>query len=239
MLLATILNCLGLAATPIAVTRLTTAGEDTELIHRYLAAVQLQSIAQKGVALDVTFEVRVPTLNRQATLRALRSVSSGGQISYEVLDSSGDAAVRREVIARYLAAESQERDTAATAVTPSHYRFHLLNSVLQAGRNIYIFQITPKKNLVGLFKGELWVDGQTGLPVHESGQFVKSPSRFLKRVVFTRDYDLRNGMNIPIRVHSTVISRIAGRIEMDIYFSNSCQLDDERCEPADTLPSAK
>jgi hypothetical protein len=85
----------------------------------------------------------------------------------------------------------------------------------------------------GLFKGELWVDGQTGLPVHESGQFVKNPSAFIKRIVFARDYETRDGLNLPAHVHSTVESRLAGRAELDIRFSSPSQPDASGCRFAE------
>jgi hypothetical protein len=223
MLLVTLLQWIGLAASPLSASYLTAANEDSEMIRKYLNAAQVQDTAQRGVAMEVTIEARLPKLNRQATLRTLRRVSRTGKITYETLDASGDGTVRREVIARYLSAESQERETDGIAITPSHYRFRLAGTVQQAGRRIHIFELTPKKKQVGLFRGELWVDGQTGLPVHESGQFVKSPSVFIKRIVFASDYETRNGLNIPAHISSTVESRIAGRAELDIYFSNPCQ----------------
>ena len=74
--------------------------------------------------------------------------------------------------------------------------------------------------MVGLFKGELWVDTETGMPVRESGQFVKSPSVFLKKIAFVRDYELQdNGVSIPAHIESMVDTRIVGRAELEISFS--------------------
>ena len=71
---------------------------------------------------------------------------------------------------------------------------------------------------MGLFKGELWVDGQTGMPVHESGQFVKSPSVFVKRIRFVRDYEIRDGVAILNYIESTVDTRLAGRAKLDVRY---------------------
>lgn len=225
MLLATLLQLAGLAASPVAQSYLAAANDDPELIRKYVDAVQLQAAARQALTEEVTIEARLPKLHRQATLRTLRKVSPNGGIIYETLDAEGDGAVRREVIARYLTAESQARETEARAINPSRYRFRFKGSVEQGGRRIFVFELTPKKKQVGLFKGELWVDGQTGLPVHESGRFVKSPSLFIKKIVFARDYEIRHGLNLPAHVRSTVESRIAGRAELDIRFSSPCQRD--------------
>ena len=219
MLLATLLQ---IAASYVPAGN-TFANDDPELVRRYVTAVQGQSAARASLAVEVTIEARLVKLHRQATLRTLRRVSPTGEITYETLDAGGDRVVRREVIARYLSTESQGRETEWTTITPAHYRFRFAGAVEQAGRRIYIFQLTPKRKQVGLFKGELWVDGHTGLPVHESGQFVKSPSVFIKKIVFARDYESRNGLNLPARIHSTVESRIAGSAELDIRFSSPSQ----------------
>ena len=49
--------------------------------------------------------------------------------------------------------------------------------------------MNPRKKREGLFKGEIWIDTDTALPVREVGRFVKSPSVFLKKVDFTLTYD--------------------------------------------------
>jgi hypothetical protein len=83
-----------------------------------------------------------------------------------------------------------------------------------------ILQITPRKKAIGLFKGELWVDSETGMPVREAGQFVKSPSVFLKKIAFVRDYELQDGMSIPAHIESKVDTRVVGLAELQISFSN-------------------
>jgi hypothetical protein len=199
-----------------------------ELIPRYLNAMRAQKVDRQAVEMEVTIEAKLPKLNRQATLRTLRSTSPTGKITYETLDAWGDAMLRREVIARYLAVESQQGPREDIEIAPSHYRFRFLRRFEDPGRSIHVFQLTPRQKLPGLFKGELWLDGETGLPVHESGQFVKSPSMFIKRIVFTRDYEMRSGWSVPVHIHSIIESRIAGRAELDIRF-----IDAGACRPTE------
>jgi hypothetical protein len=58
------------------------------------------------------------------------------------------------------------------------------------------------------------------MPVRESGQFVKTPSVFLKKIAFVRDYEIRNGIAFPSHIQSTVDTRIVGKAELEINFSN-------------------
>lgn len=170
--------------------------------------------------MEVTIEAKLRKLNRQATLRALRSVSPTGKISYQTLEVSGDGMVRREVIGRYLAAESQASEMNGVAVTPTHYKFRFSRTVEALGRRIQVFQLSPTLHRPGLFKGELWLDSQSGLPVHESGQFVKNPSVFVKHIKFVRDYRIQDGIAISDHITSTVDTRLVGRAELNIQFSN-------------------
>jgi len=208
------------AASPLSVNYLAPEDAYPELICRYLNAVRIQNVARPGADMEVTIQARLPKLNRQATLRALRSVSPAGKITYEMLEASGDGTVRREVIARYLAAESEASEMDEIAITPSHYKFRFARSVDRADRRVEVFQVSPKRRRLGLFKGELWLDSQTGLPVHESGQFVKNPSVFVRHIVFVREYQIRDGIAAPSQISSTVDTRLVGRAELNIQFSN-------------------
>jgi hypothetical protein len=220
MPLLALLQLVALSAAPFSSCYLAPPDGDSELIRRYLNAVQNLSLSRRSEDTEVTIEARLLKLNRQATLRATRSISRTGKVTYVTLASWGDGMVKREVIARYLAAESLASELDEIAITPSQYKFRFIRAVGQANRRIEVFQLSPKRRRLGLFKGELWLDSQTGLPVHESGQFVKNPSIFVKRIVFVRDYQIRDGIAIPTQITSTVDTRLVGRAELSIQFSS-------------------
>jgi len=155
---------------------------------------------------------------RQSHLSAVRRVSDGGVVGYDILQASGDEGLRRQVITRYLAAESQSRDAAATALTPLNYKFRLKAVIDRLGRRSQVFQLTPRHNKDGLFKGKLWVDEATGMPVRESGQLVKAPHPLLKRLTFTRNYELRDGLAFPTQDEVTVDVRFWGRAVLNVGF---------------------
>jgi hypothetical protein len=203
-----------------------------DLLEKYLEIAATQRAAQQGVQIELRIRGALPKLHKEGELRAVRSVSCTGETTYQALDFTGDNVVRQEVITRYLAAESQARNLAGIAVTPANYRFRWKGAVVNAGRRVEMFQLSPRKKRVGLFKGELWLDGQTGAPVHEAGQFVRSPSLFIKRTNFVRDFETRDGLVIPVDVHILVDARMAGRAELEIHFINQhregrgCSADD-------------
>jgi len=190
-----------------------------QILSRYLDAAERQQAALRGVQMEASIDARVQKLEKMGHLTVLRSISKLGQITYKVLASTGDTTVRREVIARYLTADSEPRDPGALAITPANYRFRLKYVTGSEKGIVYIFQLTPRKKKVGLFKGELWVDGETGMPLRESGQLVKNPSIFIKSIRFVREYEIQGGVAIPKRFESAVDVRLVGRAELRIEFS--------------------
>lgn len=200
---------------------------DTRLaiVDRFVDATHIQQESLRGLQMEVDIDAQLPKLEKQGRLRALRKISRLGQITYKALGFSGDNTVKQEVITRYLAAESSARENGTIAITPENYKFRYAGRITQHGNTLHVLEVTPKKKAVGLFKGELWIDAETGMPIRESGQFVKNPSIFLKKIAFVRDYELRNGVAFPIHIKSTVDTRIVGKAQLEINFSNFSKQD--------------
>ena len=84
-----------------------------------------------------------------------------------------------------------------------------------------MFQVTPKKKRVGLFKGEIWVDAETYLPVsgirplREEPLGVSQESGFRPRI---RNPGWHGASDHGIE--SRVDTRLVGLAELNIRFSN-------------------
>lgn len=192
------------------------------IVENYCAATRDQELSVQNATMDVDIQASLPKLKKKGRLHALRRISALGRITYEHLFFEGDGTVKNQVIARYLSAEVEAQKTQAPslAVTPANYKFKYKGVAEPDGRETYIFQVSPKKKRVGLFKGELWIDASTYLRVEETGYLVKSPSIFLKRVAFTRTYEIRDGISVPVQVQSVVQTRLVGEANLTINFSN-------------------
>jgi hypothetical protein len=187
-------------------------------VNRYISATQEQQTTLLGGSMEVDIDAAVPKLNKQGKLRALRNISKLGKITYHMLGFSGDNTVKKEVIARYLSAEVQAQSGPNLSITPGNYKFKYKGMRESDGRQIYVLHLSPRKKQVGLFKGELWLDAQTYMPVRESGRFVKNPSIFLKKMEFVRVYEIENGVSIPQRLESHVETRLFGPVTLSINF---------------------
>ena len=164
-------------------------------------------------------EASLPGREARGKLRAIRRLSPLGKLEYRVLEMAGDPTVRHQVIYRYLSADSQAVAVpqASVAITPANYKFHYHGAVENAGATAYSFLITPRRKREGLIKGQLWLDGQTGAVVRQTGYFVKSPSIFVKRITVTRETGLIDGLAVDRITHLSIDTRLVGRAELTIY----------------------
>jgi hypothetical protein len=210
-----------------------------QIVENYCTVTQFQEQSFDGTSMEVEIQASLPKLKKNGRLHGLRRISTLGRITYEHLIFEGDGTVKNQVIARYLTAEveSHEEQSPTLTVTPANYKFSYKRKVVMDGRATYLFDVSPKKKRVGLFKGELWIDAATYLPVLESGYWVKSPSIFLKKVAFVRKFEIRGGISVPLQVASTVDTRVWGTAELEIDFTNF-SVDRFSGDGASPLPAA-
>jgi hypothetical protein len=192
---------------------------EQEMVSRYVQATQAQQSALRGGTEEVDIDAAVPKFKKQGKLHALKNISKLGKITYHALGFSGDNIVKTEVIANYLKAEvDAAQGPSKLSITQDNYKFKYKGMQDWNGRQVYVLRLSPREKKVGLFKGELWLDTETYMPVREEGSFVKSPSFMLKKMQFVRDYELQNGVSIPQRTESHVETRFFGKVDLNINY---------------------
>ena len=198
------------------------APNEAEVIAKYVRAVQAEQAHPQSLSMEVDMDATLPKLKKEGRLHAFRFISRVGKIFYSSPRFEGDSTIKKEVIARYLQAEKDARgkDDGSIAITPENYKFKYKGITDYAGRPAHVFQVNPKKKRVGLYKGELWIDTETNLPLREWGVLVKNPSVFLKNVYFVRDYMIYNGRAVPRRLISDISTRIVGEAKLTIWYQN-------------------
>ena len=83
------------------------------------------------------------------------------------------------------------------------------------GAAAYIYDITPKKNRLGLVLGQLWMDSSTGNEVMLSGSMT-DPTSTSGRIEFVRDTKLMNGAVYARVTHVTLMIPLLGRAEVSV-----------------------
>ena len=185
-----------------------------EALNRYLSSYH-SSCGLDDQAMQIEIQASLPKLKKEGTMDGLKIISASGQVAYRFLRFTGDKLIKTDVIARFLTAEAQPPERRGNiGTTLKNYKFHLLRTADYQGARAYVFQLRPRKKREGLYKGELWLDAASGVPLREAGQLVKSPSIFIHRVTFVRDYGEHASCGPPNRTSITVETRIAGDAEM-------------------------
>jgi hypothetical protein len=208
--------------------------QEAQVLQHYLTASETQRAAMHGMRSDVDIDAKLPKLKKEGRMHALRSISKVGQVTYHALGFSGDTTIKKDVIARYLTAEVQAQGTGQDlSITPANYKFKFHGLQDRDGQHVYVFNVTPRKKEVGLFKGEVWLDPDTCMPLREQGRFVKNPSIFFKRMDFVRTYELHDGVSRPQHIDSIVQTHIVGPVQLSINFDNyTLAPDDDSADAA-------
>lgn len=205
------------------------AATTSDVLQRYLEASRGQQEQMRGVKMEVDIAAELPKMKKKGRLFALRNISKLGRITYDAIRFEGDNTVKKEVIARYLSAETESAGKgSAPPITPEFYKFKYKGLVEREGLQVHLFQVDPKKKRPGTFKGELWLDSESCLPVREAGRLSKNPSVFIKRFEFIRTYAIKDGLAIPKHTTGTVETRLWGKAQVDIDYLNF----DRVAEPA-------
>jgi len=148
-------------------------------------------------------------------MSGLKVVSRTGQTVYRGLRFTGDNLVKTAVIARFL--KNDAKPVAGADVTRQNYSFVYDRNSEYNGLAAYVFRLKPMRKRVGLLKGELWLEAATAAPLRLWGDFVKSPSIFVRKIRFVQDYQSIGDCSQPLRLLITVETRIAGKVEMAVW----------------------
>jgi len=149
-----------------------------------------------------------------------RVYSAPHTLAFKSVRFVGDGFVKSNVILRLLQSEVdhvQKDDPAATALSEDNYKFSYKGSSQLQNRLVHDFQVKPRTNRPGLFKGKIYLDAHTGSLVRAEGRLAKSPSLFIKRIEFVQDYKDVGDFTFPVHIHSEARTRLVGRAVVDIY----------------------
>lgn len=152
-----------------------------------------------------------------------RNYSAPNSLAFKAVRFSGDNFVKSNVILRLLQSEVdhvQKDDPALSAISPANYKFSYKGLTDVDGRTVYLYQVKPRTKRPGLFKGRIYLDVYSGSIVRAEGIMAKSPSLFIKRIIFEQDYADIGSFTFPVSIHSEAQTRVVGRALVDIVYSN-------------------
>jgi hypothetical protein len=200
--------------TPIAVPRMSPELALSQFLER--SGKQSQTLA--GYSAETLIRAELPSSAQHGEFQLERHFTAPRTLTFKALHYIGDGFVKTNVIARLLQSEVdhlQKDEPGSTALTQANYKFSHKGTNQIAGHTVHVFQVKPRKNRPGLFKGHIYLDAYTGSLVRSEGR-VKSPSLFVKKIDFVQDYAEVNGFTLPVHIHSEARAVIIGRTVVDV-----------------------
>lgn len=203
-------------------------GQAGAILEKFFEVSRWQQELLHDTSMEVEIQGRFPKLKREASLRGVRKIGSQGEITYDSISSEGDSMIRKEVIAKYITAETEASASLARGngklqpigINPDNYKFRYRGVFPLSGRQAHVFQVTPKQKRLGLFRGEVWIDTETYQTLRETGTLVKNPSIYLRKVQFDRTYEMLDGAAIPVQVSTKIDTRLGLLAELDVRLRN-------------------
>ena len=136
--------------------------------------------------------------------------------------------IHRRVFGRLMEAETEAaggRDKTSSAITPTNYEAQLLGSDSLSGRECYVLSLVPRRRDKYLFIGKAWIDKEDFAIARLEGEPAKSPSFWVVRAPFVREYQRVDRFWLPRQDETRTEIRFAGpyvlRIQYDDYQINA------------------
>lgn len=193
-----------------------------EVLDRYLASSPDSQPGCSGLAFAVEIDASLPHLKKRGSMSGSRLVSQTGNVVYHDLQFRGDNLIKTNVIARFLASDTAlSTGFGSAGVTRQNYAFVYESTSDYNGLKAFVFRLEPKRKRVGLLKGELWLDANTAAPLRLWGDFVKSPSIFVRSFRFVLDYQDIHECFQPLRLIVTAQTRIVGEADVTVWMRSS------------------
>ncbi len=202
-------------------------------LQAYQRGSERQALALMQYSATTLINVELPDMSRQGELEVRRVYVAPGSVEFTPLRFTGDRFVKTNVIARLLQFEVdhvRHQQDLPTTIRTENYKISYRSTTQIEGRLVHGYQVKPRKRRVGMFEGLLFLDAFTGSLVRKEGKLVRTPSFFLKNVVFVQDYVDIGGFTFPARVRSEARVRFIGRAivhvcHYDYYFGPKWTVD--------------
>ena len=140
--------------------------------------------------------------------------SAPGTETFTIRSEKGSGFVRHHVFQRLMKDEENrvraDKDP-DSLITPENYTLEIIGSDRIENSDCSVIHAIPKRKETDLFEGTIWVDEQDFAIVKIAGHLAKSPSFWIKRVDFVRQYQKIDGFWLLLREEASTNVRIYGK----------------------------
>jgi len=183
---------------------------------RYVGSLENRDPFTESGPVAVSVQASAPDLYKESALLAIRRTGDNQRSEYLIAGIEGDGAVVEQVTARYfkLQEEIDNLPKSSVLVTPENYKFRFRGEVKTGAGRAYVYDITPRKHRRGLFKGQIWIEADTGAELLVSGRFTDAPYKN-ESITFVRETKLDESGYVRV-THLSFAVPLLGRSELTI-----------------------
>jgi hypothetical protein len=143
--------------------------------------------------------------------------------TFETISTRGVGWIHRRVFKGLMNAEQEAaagKDKADSAITSANYDVRLVGTDSQRGRDCYVIALTPKRRDKYLFVGKAWIDTQDFAIARLEGEPARSPSFWVVRAPFVREYQRVDRFWLPLKDETHSQIRLAGEYILRIDYAD-------------------
>ena len=143
--------------------------------------------------------------------------------TFKTVTAHGVGWIHQRVFNQLMDAEVQAaggKDQADSAITSANYDARFVRADRLRGRDCWVLSLTPKRRDKYLFSGSAWIDQEDLAIARLEGEPAKSPSFWIVRAPFVRDYQRVNQFWLPLQDETRSHIRFAGDYVLRIQYAD-------------------
>jgi len=199
------------------------ARDATGIFERVQQANAMRDAALESYLSIRRYSVFEPGHQSDAELLVSMQFVAPSTKTFRTLDVRGVGWIHRRVFGRLMEAEAQAaagKDRTDSAISPANYDAQLVGSDRLAGRDCYVLALVPKRRDKYLFIGKAWIDKEDFAIARLEGEPARSPSFWVVRAPFVREYQRVDGFWLPLQDETRTEIRFAGPYVLRIQYAD-------------------
>ena len=185
-----------------------------EIIARLGDESRQREARMRQYSVPSTYRVTTDDGRVRAEVEAVLRYRAPGSKEFTIISEKGSETIRNRVFKPLMEVEIETAagtNRHAGSITPENYDFRLLGEEAIEGSHCYLIEASPRRTDKYLFRGRIWIHATEFSIVRIAGQPAKSPSFWISRVEFVRNYQKVGEFWLPARNESQTQVRFFGR----------------------------
>ena len=199
------------------------SGEASAILERVQQANAVRDAALESYLSTRRYSVFEPGHESDAELVVSMQFVAPSTKTFKTIAAHGVGWIHRRVFGRLMEAEAEAasgQEKTNSAITPVNYAAQLLGHDWLSGRECYLLSLAPRRRDKYLFIGKAWVDKEDFAIARLEGEPAKSPSFWVVRSPFVREYQRVDRFWLPLQDETHTEIRFSGPYVLRIQYAD-------------------